>query len=149
MPNIVIRIPTGVLHSDSKRLLSEQINALAAQVEQIPDHPKNRFLCWVLIEEIPADNWTCGAQDVSAAYIPVLIQVHLPAGVLDDAARAQYALGMQQAFTKVLADDRRSVLTSCLFNEVADGTWGVNGTLWQLPEFARHAGFRHLQHLVG
>lgn len=148
MPNIVIRIPAGVLNSDSKRLLSEQINAVAAEVEQIPDHPKNRFLCWVLIDEVAPGNWTCGSQDISADYVPVLIQVHLPVGVLDDAARAQYASGMQQAFATALAHEKRSVLTSCLFNEVVDGTWGVNGALWQLPDFARHAGFKHLQSLT-
>jgi hypothetical protein len=32
--------------------------------------------------------------------------------------------------------------------DVADGTWGANGQIWCLPDFARAGGYKHLCHLV-
>jgi hypothetical protein len=34
-------------------------------------------------------------------------------------------------------------------NEVADGAWGANGNLWHLGDFAKAAGYGHLQHRIG
>jgi len=149
MPNIVIKIPSGVLDCDARATLVGAINRVAAEVEQIADDPKKQFLCWIAIDEIAPGNWTCGGNDVTAHFIPVLAVVHLPAGVLDDAARARYAEGMHAALASALPREGRRILSSCIFNEVPDGMWGVSGALWRLEDFAAAAGFRHLAHLPG
>jgi phenylpyruvate tautomerase PptA (4-oxalocrotonate tautomerase family) len=148
MPNIVITIPKLVLDVNSKKTLVEGINSVAVEAEQIADNSNSRFLCWVVIDETAPANWTCGGSDVGAAFIPVLVVVHVPAGVLEKTTREQYADGVHRAVLAALPDEKRQILTSCIFNEVENGLWGVNGHIWDLKDFARHAGFRHLQHLV-
>ncbi len=40
-------------------------------------------------------------------------------------------------------------MTSVMIGDVPDGAWGANGQIWRLPDFAKAAGYKHLQHLVG
>ena len=40
------------------------------------------------------------------------------------------------------------VTTSVAFQEIAEGRWGIGGEINHLPDFAKRAGYRHLQHLV-
>ena len=148
MPNIIIRIPEGVLDTDSKAQLVAEVNRTATDVEQMPAEPKSSAMCWVVIEEIAEGNWTCGGVDVTAQVVPVIIQVFIPAGLLDAKARSRYATGLHRAVTGALRDDKRRILISSIFGEVEEGHWGVNDQIWSLADFARHAGFLHLQHLV-
>jgi phenylpyruvate tautomerase PptA (4-oxalocrotonate tautomerase family) len=149
MPNIFVTLPNGVFPADSQTLLIAEINRAAATAEQIPDRPVYRALCWVLVTEAGAGAWTCGGLDVTNQVLPCFATIYLPAGVLDEAARTQYIALMQTAFERALPNgERRQLLTSVVLQEVPDGSWGVNGAIWRLPEFARAAGFAHLQHLV-
>jgi phenylpyruvate tautomerase PptA (4-oxalocrotonate tautomerase family) len=148
MPNIIIRIPADVLDAGPRQRLVESVVAAAAAAEQIPDNPKNRFLCWTIVEQVAAAHWALGGQDVTSSCIPILMQVFVPAGVLNAAGRAVYAEGMHQAAVGALSTEKRRILTSSIFHEVDDGTWAVDGRLWHLPDFARHAGYAHLHHLV-
>lgn len=146
MPNIVIQIPSGVFSVDCRSELVGKINEAAAIAEQIPNDPKKRFLCWVLIEEVPAGAWTCGTVAAMPQLVPCIARIDVPAGVLDDDSRAQYVRLVHNAFRQALPEgDKRQVITSVLLNEVADGTWGVNGAVWRLEDFAKAAGFAHLQ----
>ncbi len=90
MPNIVLKIPKNSFPAAQRATLVQGINAAAAEAERIPADPRKRFLCWVLIDEIEPGNWTCGGADVTNQFIPCMAVVHIPAGVLDDAARATY-----------------------------------------------------------
>jgi len=145
MPNIVVNIPEGVLDGNSRKALIKGINAVAVDVEQIGEDPKSRFLCWMVIDEIKGGNWTCGGVDVALEFIPILIVIHIPIGVLDDAMRSRYIQGIQSAAHAALPDEGRRILVSCIINEVPDGLWGVNGTVWHLKDFVHHAGYIHLQ----
>lgn len=149
MPNILIKIPKGAFPGEARASLVRRINEAAATAERIPDDLLKRSLCWVVIDEVEQGNWTLGGVDVLAQMLPCIAVVHVPAGVLDATSRAHYVQLMNDAFRQALpADDQRVLLTSVLLNDVADGTWGVNGAIWDLPMLARAAGFEHLQHLV-
>jgi phenylpyruvate tautomerase PptA (4-oxalocrotonate tautomerase family) len=149
MPNILVKIPANTLGGDARATLARRITEVAAQAEQIPDDPRRRATIWVTVEEVPAASWWCGGADVARQMVPCLAIAHVPAGVLDAAARARFVQQMQEAFAQAVpADDARRVVTSVMLHDVADGTWGVNGALWTLPDFARAAGYAHLQHLV-
>ena len=149
MPNIVLKIPKHSFPAAQRAALVKGINDAAAAAEGIPADPRKRFLCWVLIDEIEPGNWTCGGADVTSLYLPCMAVVHIPDGVLDGAARTTYTRLLHAAFQSALpADDKRQLLTSIVFSAVDDGAWGVGGAIWRLPEFARAAGFTHLQHLV-
>jgi phenylpyruvate tautomerase PptA (4-oxalocrotonate tautomerase family) len=149
MPNIVLKIPSNSFPGAQRAALVQGINEAAATAERIPADPRKRFLCWVMIDEIEPGNWTCGGADVTGQFLPCMAVVHVPNGVLDDAARATYTRLLQVAFQNALpADEKRQLLTSVVFNAVEDGAWGVGGAVWRLPDFARAAGFAHLQHLV-
>lgn len=149
MPNILVHIPKGSFPGDARKVLVRSINDAVARAEQIPAKPRQRMLCWVLIDEVDSGAWTCGGADVTAQLLPCVAMVYLPAGVLDDDARALYVQTLHDAFTQSLpSEDKRQLATSVVLNEVADGTWGANGAIWKLPHFAKAAGFAHLQHLV-
>lgn len=36
-------------------------------------------------------------------------------------------------------------MTSIILEEVDDGFWAANGTIWHLADFIQAAGYRHLQ----
>lgn len=149
MPCIVLKIPKNAFPGAQRAALVAGINEAAATAEQMPADPKKRFLCWVLIDEMDLGGFTCGGADVTSLFIPCFATVHIPQGVLDDAARATYVRLLQSAFQAALpAGEKRRLTTSIVFSTVADGTWGVDGAVWRLPELARAAGYAHLQHLV-
>jgi phenylpyruvate tautomerase PptA (4-oxalocrotonate tautomerase family) len=149
MPNILVKIPANAFDGDARATLARRITEAAAQAEQIPPDPRKRATSWVVIDEVPAGAWWCGAADVTTQMVPCLAVAHVPAGVLDAAARTRFVQQMHEAFALALpAADARRVVTSVMVHDVADGTWGVNGALWTLPDFAGAAGYAHLQHLV-
>ena len=149
MPNILVKIPANSFDGAARAALARCITSAAAQAEQIPEDPRKRATTWVVVEEVPAGSWWCGAVDAATQMVPCVAIAHVPAGVLDTAARALFVQQMHEAFAQALpAADGRRVVTSVMLHDVADGTWGVNGALWALPDFAKAAGYAHLQHLV-
>lgn len=149
MPTILVKIPQASFPGESRAVLVRKINEAAAVAEQIPDEPRARSMCWVLIDEVATGAWTCGGTDASARLLPCTVLACVPAGVLDDASRSLFVARMHAAFEEALpADDKRRLATSVVMNEVPDGAWGVGGEVWRLPDFARSAGYAHLQHLV-
>lgn len=149
MPNIHIRIPKGSYPGAARADLVRRINDAAANAEQISAEPRKRMLCWVLIDEFDDGAWTCGGTDMTAQLLPCIATVYVPAGVLNDAARAQYVQELHEAFKQSsAAEDARQVASSVVLQEVTDGSWGVNGAIWRLPQFAKAAGFAHLQQLL-
>ncbi|WP_096721581.1 tautomerase family protein [Paraburkholderia acidicola] len=149
MPNIFVKIPRGSFAGSSRAALAAGISDAAASAEQIPADPAKRFLCWVLIEEVEAGNWSCGGIDVTAQFLPCVALVYVPAGVLDDAARSRYVELVHTAFRQSLpADETRRLETSVVLHDVADGAWGASGVVWTFADFARAAGYAHLQHTM-
>jgi len=148
MPNIIVKIPAGVLDQRARAALVAAINQGAAECERIPPDPTKRALCWVAIEEIAAGHLTCGGIDPLQAVLPIMITVNVPAGVLDDASRMRYAHLMHEALAAALPGEKRRIATSCIINDVPDGTWGANGSIWRLPQMAAVSGYEHLQHLA-
>lgn len=148
MPNIVVRLPADLLDGRARSVLVEAINQAAAECEGIPPDPAMRALCWVVVDEVAAGRWTCGTRDPLQAAIPVMFTVNVPAGVLNDASRARYAQMLHEAVLAALPGEKRHIATSCMINDVVDGTWGANGRIWRLPQMAAAAGYQHLQHLV-
>jgi phenylpyruvate tautomerase PptA (4-oxalocrotonate tautomerase family) len=149
MPNIFVKIPKDSFPAEHRTTLVRKLNDAAACAEQIPDDPKKRALCWVVVDEVEPGSWTCGAVDMTAQVLPCIAMIYLPAGVLDDASRASYVNLVYEAFKQALPPtERRHLTTSVVLYDVADGTWGANGAIWRLPSFAKAAGFAHLQTLV-
>ena len=149
MPSIVLKIPKNSFPGEHRAALVKGINEAAATAEGMPADPRKRFLCWVSIDEMEPGSLTCGGADVTSLFIPCFAIVHIPEGVLDDAARTTYVQLLQSAFQSALPPgEQRRVTTSIVFSTVTDGTWGVDGAVWRLPELAKAAGYAHLQHLV-
>ena len=149
MPNIIVKVPEGAFDAEGRNSLAKAITQAAKQVEQIGDDPRQEFLTWVAIEEVKAGYLFAGGSDPLARVIPVIVFFYPPAGVLAESGRAEAVRLVQEAATAAKpASDPRPVMTSVIVADVADGTWGANGQLWTLPDFARAAGYKHLQHLV-
>ncbi|MEW6346418.1 MAG: tautomerase [Paraburkholderia sp.] len=148
MPNILVKIPKDSFPVQHREALVRLLNNAAASAEQIPDDAKKRFLCWVVVDEVAPGLWTCGGIDVTAQVLPCIAMIYLPAGVLDAAARARYVSLAHEAFRQALpAADQRQLVTSVIVHDVMEGTWGANGAIWRLPDFAAAAGFAHLKSL--
>lgn len=149
MPNILVKLPMGSFPGASRALLVNKINDAAAAAEQMPNEPRKRMLCWVVMDETDAGGITCGGIDVTSQMLPCVAIVYVPSGVLDATSRATYTKLMHEAFKTALpADERRTLMTSVVLQEVPDGAWGANGAIWKLADFASAAGFVHLQHLI-
>jgi len=145
MPNILIKVPTGAFSELQRERLLKCVSEAAITHERIGNDPRQRGLCWVLIEEVQAVNWLCGGQDVHAQAIPCIVMVKVPAGVLDQQMRKDYVSGLHQAIEQCRgADDRRVLMTSIQLTDISDGTWGANGSIWHLDDFTRAAGYGHL-----
>lgn len=149
MPNIFVTIPNNTFTGEARAKLTQKLCDAAATAEQVPDDPRKRAVCWISINEVDAEAFTCGAQDVSAAMIPCIAISYVPAGVLDADARSRFVALVNAAFQQSLpVGETRFCATSAIVRDVDDGTWGVNGALWRLPDFAKAAGYMHLQHLL-
>ena len=149
MPNILVKLPKDSFPAQHREVLVRLLNHAAASAEQIPGDAKNRFLCWVVVDEIAPGFWTYGEIDVTAQVLPCIAMIYLPAGVLDAATRARYPSLVHDAFRQALpAADQRRLATSVIVHDVMEGSWGANGPIWRLPDFADAAGFAHLKSLT-
>ncbi|MDP3817025.1 tautomerase [Pseudomonas sp.] len=149
MPNILVKIPQGSFPAEHRATLMRKLNDAAATAEQIPQDQNKRFFCWVVVDEVEPGSLTCGALDMTAQVLPCIAMIYVPAGVVDDAARASYAKLVHEAFVQALpATEKRQLATSVMLHDVIDGTWGANGAIWRLPELAKASGYAHLQALV-
>ncbi|OQW53059.1 MAG: hypothetical protein A4S14_02130 [Proteobacteria bacterium SG_bin9] len=149
MPNIVVKIPEGAFDAAGRARLGKGVTKVAKTVEQIGDDPKQEATTLVIIEEVKAGCFLLGGNDLTARVLPVMIVFHVPAGVIDAAARAEASRLMQAAITAAKPDsDPRPVVTSLIMSDVPDGTWGVTGALWQLDDFIKSSGYKHLVHRV-
>jgi phenylpyruvate tautomerase PptA (4-oxalocrotonate tautomerase family) len=146
MPNIVVKVPEGAFDAAH---LAKGISAAAKTVEQIGDDPRQAFATWVVIEEVKAGHFFAGGNDPVSRVLPVIVLFYLPAGVVDEAGRAEAVRLVHEAVAAAKSEaDPRPVMTSVIVSEVADGTWGINGVLWRIGDFVKAAGYKHLQHLA-
>jgi phenylpyruvate tautomerase PptA (4-oxalocrotonate tautomerase family) len=145
MPNILIKVPTGAFSDQQRERLLTRVSEAAIAHEHMGNDPLQRSLCWVLIEEVRAADWLCGGISMHAHAIPCIVLVKVPAGVLDEPMRRDYVLALHQAIEKSAEpDDGRMLMTSIQLTDIADGTWGANGSHWRLADFTRAAGYGHL-----
>lgn len=149
MPNIFVRVPKGAFPADARQRLARNIDDAAAAAEQMANDPQKRALTWIVIDEVESGMWSCGGFDVSSQVLTCSAIVHVPAGVLNAPARALYIKLMHEAFRQALPNgEPRKLLTSVILQNVEEGSWGGNGSVWTLPKLAQAAGYAHLQHLV-
>jgi phenylpyruvate tautomerase PptA (4-oxalocrotonate tautomerase family) len=149
VPNIVVKVPQGAFDAAGCERLAKGITAVAKTVEQIGDDPRQELTAWVVIEEIRDGHFFAGGRDAVSRVLPVIVFFHAPAGVIGEAGRVEAVRLVHAAVAAAKSDaDPRPVVTSVIVSEVADGTWGVNGVLWRCGDFAKAAGYKHLQHLA-
>jgi phenylpyruvate tautomerase PptA (4-oxalocrotonate tautomerase family) len=149
MPTIFIKTPSGALSAEQRERLLVAVNQAATQCSGLGSDLRQRALCWVIAEEVPASQWRCGGSDDFSRLVPCFVQVLVPAGVLDDQRRANYAAAIHQAMTDAVGlPHTRMLATSIIVGDVEDGAWAVNGQLWKLPTFIAAAGYAHLQQPV-
>jgi phenylpyruvate tautomerase PptA (4-oxalocrotonate tautomerase family) len=146
MPNILVKVSEGVFDAAARSALAAAIHASAKAVERWGDSPQQEALTWVLVEEIAAGSFAVGGVDQSSRMIPVIVFFYAPAGVIDQDGRAMAASLIHRAVTRAKSpDDARPVMTSIMISDVPDGTWGANGNIWHLADFANAAGYEHLR----
>lgn len=146
LPNIQVLIPKSSFAGTARDTLIQQLTQAAAEAEQMPEDPRQRFYCWVQISEVEA--FACGGQEPGEHLLPCVVTAHVPAGVLDGGMRRRYVQRLHAAIRAALpAQETRRLATSIFVHDVADGSWGANGALWRLPDFCAAAGYRHLAEL--
>jgi phenylpyruvate tautomerase PptA (4-oxalocrotonate tautomerase family) len=149
MPNVIIKLPEGVFDGEGRAKIARGVTAAAKVVEQFGDAPAQEFLTWIVIEEVKNGCFFAGGLDPTANVIPVMVMFSPPAGVIEADSRAQLVKLIQDAIASAKSSsDSRPVITSVMITDVDDGHWGARGAIWRLPDLARAAGYKHLQHLV-
>ena len=145
MPIIRVEVPEGVYDAETTERLIALVTEAGATAEQIPDDPEHRLGLIVLWDVRPAGSIRSNGVDPVGLVAPVFVWLHPPAGVVDDESIEVFAATVQTAFDE--ATDQL-VTVSVVVSEVPDGRWAIGGQLQRLPDFARRAGYAHLQHLV-
>lgn len=145
MPIVRVEVPAGVYDEVVTEQLIRAVGDAAATAEQMPDDPEHRIGLIVLWDERPPGSIRSNGVDPVGIVAPVFVWMHPPAGVVDDAHVEQLAATLQDCFEE--ATDQ-AVTVSLVVSEVPDGRWGIGGQIQRLPDFARRAGYAHLQHLV-
>ncbi len=145
MPVITVKIPSDAFAGTHRAALMTGIVEAAAAAEQIPDEPMNRLFCMVSVEEATEGNWVSGSIEMSRQTLPCLITAHVPAGVLDARSRSVFAELIHRACVQALPEnEKRNLITSLVIQDVSEGSWGINGAIWDLKQFAEAAGYTHL-----
>jgi len=83
-----------------------------------------------------------------AAFVPVVILVYPPEGVLDEERRRVLVRGITAAVDAALSGETRQAQTSIVMLDVPEGCWGVRERILGLKQHATLWGYEHLQHLV-
>lgn len=149
MPTILIKVPQDAFPLEARKRLLHLVSDAAANTEHMPPDPTKRALTWVVIDEVEPGMLSCAGVDMTSQLLPCIALVYVPQGVLDAPSRALYVQRVHAAFAQVKPlTDKRRLVTSVMLHDVVDGTWGASGDIWTLPEFAKAAGYGHLQHLV-
>lgn len=149
MPNITVKLPEGVFDANARTAIATGLTDVAKRVEQIGDDPRQEFLTWVVIDEVKAGYLFAGGHDPLARVIPVIVVFSPPEGVIGAEARGELVKLVHEAVVAAKpASDPRPIASSVIIADVKDGTWGASGALWHLADFARAAGYKHLQRHV-
>jgi phenylpyruvate tautomerase PptA (4-oxalocrotonate tautomerase family) len=148
MPTILIRLPEGVFDDPARAAIAADVTAAAKRVEQIGDEPAHLFTTWVIFEDIKPGHLFAGGADALTRAIPAVVFFHHPEGVIDQQGRELAVRLIHDAIAAAAPKDGRPVISSIAIAKVEDGTWSAMGDIWRLADFARVAGYRHLQHLV-
>lgn len=149
MPTVCVRVPAETFDQGAKDLLASGITDACARAEGIPDDPARRIGIWVLIDEVAEGCWFVGgARDALAAFVPIVVQVYPPAGVLDADRREILVRGISSAVDAALSDEKRKAQTSVVILEVPEGHWGVREKIIGLKQHAALWGYEHLEHPV-
>lgn len=149
MPNITIKVPEDVFDAASRQKIAFELNKAAKLVEQIGDSPANEFFTWILFEDIKPGYLFAGGADPSEMIIPVVVWMRYPEGVIEQTGREKAAKLIHDIIADAAPKNGRPVIASIAVEPVGDGAWaGRGGGILRLADFARAAGYKHLQHLV-
>jgi phenylpyruvate tautomerase PptA (4-oxalocrotonate tautomerase family) len=148
MPIATVRVPSGAFGAEQRQRIVDGLSRAIAEAEQIPDDPARRARVIVIWDELTTATIYANGADTSAIAIPVFVGLQPPDGALTDDRAAAFVGEVERLFVEHGADDGRFVTTSVIISPVADGSWGIAGRISRLPDFARTAGYEHLQHLV-
>jgi phenylpyruvate tautomerase PptA (4-oxalocrotonate tautomerase family) len=148
MPIIRVQVPGGVFDDEATERLIAEINEASADAEQMPKDPEHRMGLIVIWEQLPVGAIRSNGSDPTSLVVPAFIWFYPPQGVLEDQHAADYVARVQRVFDDEGARLGVMVTTSVVFQEITEGRWGIGGKINHLPDFAKRAGYRHLQHLV-
>ena len=147
MPIVNVRVPESSFADEQVAAIVAELTDAIADAEQIPDDPGHRARIVVIWEEVPSGRIFANGANVSGIAIPVFVDMQPPEQALTDDHAAAFVAAVQDLFERQAPPDR-AVMTSVIMPDVPDGRWGIGGSISRVADFARSAGYRHLQHLV-
>ena len=148
MPIATVRVPSDCFDDELRRAIVYDLTAAIADAEQIPTDPEIQGQVVILWDEIDAPHVHVNGVEVAAFGVPVFVDIQPPAGALEQERMDVFVEAVDRSFRDHPPVDGRHVFTSVIVSDVADGRWGIDGQVRHLADFARAAGYRHLQHLV-
>jgi phenylpyruvate tautomerase PptA (4-oxalocrotonate tautomerase family) len=143
MPSMFVTLTPGSYDAQAQDRLAALLTEAAASAESLPNRPAPRARALVCMQELPAGRFYSAGVPADRSLCGVFITLYVTAGVLDARRKAELAAGIQAAAEKC-APAGRTVITSAVIVEVAEGQWAQRGRIVRLPEAVGLAEFEHL-----
>jgi phenylpyruvate tautomerase PptA (4-oxalocrotonate tautomerase family) len=143
MPFMFVTLTPGAYDAQAQDRLAASLTEVAARAESLPDRPGPRSRALVCLHELPAGRFYSAGVAADRSLCGVFMTLYVTAGVLDGRRKAEFAAGIQAAAEKC-APQGRTVVTSAVIVEVAEGQWAQRGRIVRLPDVVGIAEFEHL-----
>jgi len=143
MPFMFVTLTPGSYDDPARDRLAALLTEAAARAESLPDRPGPRSRALVCVQELPAGHFYSAGVPADRSLCGVFMTLYVTAGVLDGRRKAELAASIQAAAEKS-APAGRTVVTSAVIVEVAEGQWAQRGRIARLPDVVGIAEFEHL-----
>jgi phenylpyruvate tautomerase PptA (4-oxalocrotonate tautomerase family) len=143
MPFMFVTLTPGSYDDPARDRLAALLTEAAARAESLPDRPGPRSRALVCMQELPAGRFYSAGVPADRSLCGVFLTLYVSAGVLDARRKADFAAALQAAAERC-APAGRTVVTSAVIVEVAEGQWAQRGRIARLPDVVGIAEFEHL-----
>lgn len=132
MPVMDVTFPAGVLDTEQKDELADELTAILLRAERAPDTQFFRDVTWVYFHELPAAHVYTAGKPVEADQARFRVEVITPEGALSDRRRAEAVENMTAAVKRIAGiPDEESLRVFVMCREIAEGSWGAAGAIVQ------------------
>ncbi|WP_114238777.1 4-oxalocrotonate tautomerase [Dyella sp. C9] len=148
MPIIHVFYPKGMLDTNRKALLAEQLSAIMLAMEGGFGTRAGYGLATVLMTEVPSTDWWVGGltdDTFVAAPGKLIARVSIPEGYMSQPHKSWVHYEVHAAVLATIADpdgEPQGGSIQVIIEEIKEGQWGANGQTISLADMADAVGLK-------